>query len=112
MPTAALAFSPLGDTISFTAATPAPPAAVQTVNNDPTRTSYQFRIINSGIVVVFLGVGATQAAAGAAALTLAAGSIPLVPGAVEVLSFPAGSWFTALSASSTAVIYVTPGEGL
>lgn len=112
MPTAALAFSPLGDTISFTAATPAPPAAVQTANNDPTRTSYQYRVVNSGIVVVFLGVGATQAAAEAAALTLAAGSIPLLQGAVEVLSFPAGSFFTALSTSGTAVVYVTPGEGI
>jgi hypothetical protein len=33
-------------------------------------------------------------------------------GAVEVLGFPAGSFFTGKTASDTAVVYVTPGEGL
>jgi hypothetical protein len=43
---------------------------------------------------------------------VAAGAIPLAPGAVEILGFPAGSFFTGTTASGTAVVYVTPGEGL
>jgi hypothetical protein len=38
--------------------------------------------------------------------------IPLVAGAVEVMSFPQGTFFTGITASSTAVVYVTQGQGL
>lgn len=33
-------------------------------------------------------------------------------GTVEVLKFPAGSFFTGKTASGTSVVYMTPGEGL
>jgi hypothetical protein len=111
MPTAALAFSPLGLSKSFTAAAAAP-TSVQGVPTDATRGAYQYRVVNSGDQLVLLGVGATDAAAKTAAASLAAGAIPLVPGAVEVLSFPANSYFSGTTASGTSVVYVTPGEGL
>jgi hypothetical protein len=62
--------------------------------------------------LALLGVGVDDTAAKAAAVSIAAGAIPLVPGAVEVLGFPAGSFFTGDTASGTSVVYVTPGEGM
>lgn len=47
-----------------------------------------------------------------AAASIAAGAIPILPGAVEILGFSAGSYFTGKTASGTSVVYVTPGEGL
>lgn len=112
MPAAALPFSPLGLTVSFTAAATAPTAA-QAVSTAPlSRPAYQFRVVNAGAETVLLGVGATDAAAQAAAVSIAAGAIPLLSGAVEVLGFPAGSYFTGKTASGTSVVYVTPGEGM
>lgn len=106
------AFSPLGLTVSFTAATTAP-TSVRAVSTAPTtRPTYEYRIVNAGTEVVLLGVGATDAAAQAAAVSLAAGAVPILPGAVEILGFPAGSFFTGDTASGTSVVYVTPGAGL
>ena len=51
-------------------------------------------------------------AAKAAAASIAAGAVPILPGAVEILGFSAGSYFTGKTASGTSVVYVTPGEGL
>jgi hypothetical protein len=112
MPAAALPFSPLGTTVSFTAAVTVPTSA-QAVSSAPTtRPAYQYRIVNAGTEVVLLGVAATDAAAQTAAVSIAAGAIPILPGAVEILGFPAGSFFTGDTASGTSVVYVTPGEGL
>lgn len=111
MPAAALAFSPLGTTVSFTAASTVPTSA-QAKSATGKQNSFQYRIVNSGTELVLLGVGAADDAAKSAAASIAAGAIPLVPGAVEVLGFPAGSYFTGKTASGTSVVYVTPGEGL
>ena len=111
MPAAALAFSPLGTTVSFTAASTVPTSAqAKSATGKPN--AFQYRIVNSGTNLVLLGVGVDDDAAKAAAASIAAGAIPLVPGAVEVLDFPAGSFFTGKTASGTSVVYVTPGEGL
>jgi len=111
MPAAALAFSPLGTTVSFTAANTVPTSA-QAKSATGKQNSFQYRVVNAGTELVLLGVGVDDAAAKAAAASIAAGAVPLVPGAVEVLGFPAGSYFTGKTASGTAVVYVTPGEGL
>ena len=111
MPAAALAFSPLGVTVSFTAASTVP-TSVQAKSATGKQNSYQYRIVNTGTELVLLGVGVDDTAAKAAAASIAAGAIPMVPGAVEVLGFPAGSFFTGKTASGTSVVYVTPGEGL
>jgi hypothetical protein len=112
MPAAALPFSPLGLTVTFTAANTVPTSA-QAVSSAPTtRPAYQYRVVNAGTEVVLLGVGVDDAAAIAAAASVAAGAVPVLPGAVEILGFPAGSYFTGKTASGTSVVYVTPGEGL
>ena len=109
---ATIAFSPLGLTVTFTAAATAP-TSVQAVSTTPTtRPAREFRIVNAGTEVVLLGVGANDTAAKAAAVSVAAGAVPILPGAVEILGFPANSFFTGDTVSGTSVIYVTPGEGL
>jgi hypothetical protein len=101
------AFQPLGLTVNFTGATSAP-TAVQPNPSNVVNTN--FRIVNSGTVTVFLGTGTTAALAGTAATV--ANGIPFVANAVEIMSFPAGTFFTGITASGTAVVYVTMGQGL
>lgn len=115
-----LSFRPLGKSVSFTAATTAPTSVqavsdtVETPNQQVSviRAACQYRIINAGSEVVLLGVGTSDANAIAAAASLAAGAVPIVPGAVEILWFPVGTYFTGKTASGTSVMYVTPGEGI
>jgi hypothetical protein len=106
-------FSPLGPSHLIQAANPAPAAIQVSVDNTTTGVG-QYRIINNGQNVVFLGVGATAAQATARAAAIVAGTpadtIVLVPGAVEVLRFPNNAWFTGFSAGSD--VYITPGQGL
>ena len=101
------AFQPLGLTVNFTGATSAP-TAVQPGPSNVVNTNYRF--VNVGAVTVFLGTGTTSALAVTAAAV--ATSIPLVAGAVEIMSFAAGTFFTGITASGTAVVYVTQGQGL
>jgi len=106
------AFSPTGLTVSFTAATTAPTSA-QAVSSAPTtRPARQYRVMNSGAQMVLLGVGASDAAAKTAAASIAAGAVPILPGATEILGFPAGSYFSGVTSTSTSVMYITPGEGI
>ena len=112
MSTFVLPFAPLGATVSFTAATPTPPAGVQAPIGDAAGTSAgQYRIVNDSVATVYLGVGATSAAAIANASAVAT-STPLLAGTCEVLRFGPNVFFTGKSASGTAVVYVTPGQGI
>jgi hypothetical protein len=104
-----------GATRAITADTTAP-AAVQIL---PTFTSAlnprnQFRVVNAGTNVAFVGTGptATLAVTNAAPVTTTGDGIPMLPGAVEIFSFPPTWYFTARTASGTSQIYITPGEGL
>lgn len=104
-----------GTTRALTADTTAP-TAVQVL---PTFTSAlnarnQFRVVNAGTNVVFLGTGPTAAlaAANAAPVTTTGDAIPLLPGAIEVFSLVPTWYFTARTSSGTSQIYITPGEGL
>jgi hypothetical protein len=106
------AFSPLGLTVSFTAASVVPTSAQAVSTAATTRPAYEYRVVNAGTEVVLLGVGVSDAAAKTAAASIAAGAVPILPGAVEILGFPAGSYFTGKTASGTSVVYVTPGVGL
>lgn len=103
-------FTPSGNTVTFTAATTAP-AAVQAVST--TLGGNQYRILNAGSVVAFLGIGTTAAAANAAAVAVTSSglAIPLLAGTDEIITFAPNAYFTAVTASSTAVIYITPGDG-
>jgi hypothetical protein len=74
----------------------------------------QYRIINSGSVTVFLGYGAasSDAANNAVVVTSTGPAYPLLPGTDEILSFVPNAYFTGITGSSTAAVYITPGDGM
>ena len=105
------AFTKAGNTITFLAATSSP-APVQCVSS--TLGGNQYRIINSGSVTVFLGYGdsSANAASNAAVVTSTSGAFPLLAGTDEILTFTANAYFTGVTSSSNATVYITPGDGM
>lgn len=102
-------FTPMGNTVSFTAAATAP-TPVQALSTTVGGT--QYRVHNSGNVVIYLGFGPNATAASAMANTTPAGStITMVPSSVEVFTFNANQYFTAATSTGTSLVYVTPGDG-
>lgn len=105
------AFTKTGNTVTFTANVAAP-APVQCVST--TLGGNQYRIINNGNVTVFLGYGTTSDLANAAAsvVTTTSQAFPLLPLTDEILTFVPNAYFTGITASGTAIVYITPGDGL
>lgn len=105
------AFTRMGNTVVFTADTVAP-TPVQAASTS--LGGNQYRIINAGTNVVFLGYGSTSAAAAtnAAVVTSSQAAFPLLPGTDEILTFVPNAYFTGITAGGSAVIYITPGDGL
>ena len=103
-------FTASGNTVTFTANTSAP-SAVQA--SSTTLGGTQYRVVNAGTVVAFLGVGQTQSAAqtNAVVVSTTANSLPMLPGTDEIITFTPNAWFTAITSSGTATIYITPGDG-
>ena len=103
-------FTPSGNSVVFTAATSAP-TAVRAVSS--TLGGNQYRVLNSGSVTVFMGVGTTASDAvnNATVLTTTNLSIPLLAGTDEILTFPPNAYFSGITSTSTAVVYITPGDG-
>ena len=105
------AFTKLGNTVAFTANTAAP-TPVQAVST--TLGGNQYRIINAGTVTVFLGYGssASDASNNAAVVTTTGPSLPLLPGTDEILTFVPNAYFTGITSSGSAQVYISPGDGL
>ena len=105
------AFTKTGNTVTFTAGVSAP-TPVQVTNT--TIGGNQYRIINSGTGVVFLGYGTTAAdATTAAANVISSGAaFPLLPSTDEILTFVPNAYFTGITLTGTAQIYITPGDGV
>ena len=104
------AFNAQGQTVSFTAANTAP-ATVQCTSYSGA--ANQYRILNAGTVTVFLGAGQDAATANTnATSTFPSNTIPLLAGTDEILSFVPNAYFTGITASGTATIYITPGSGV
>ena len=105
------AFTQFGNTVTFLAATTAP-TPVQAVAS--TLGGNQYRIINSGNVVVFLGYGTTAALATANAVIVTSSQIalPLLPGTDEILTFLPNAYFTGITASGNITVFITPGDGV
>jgi hypothetical protein len=105
------AFTKLGNTVAFTAnvAAPTPVQAAST-----TLGGNQYRIINAGSGTVFLGYGssASDASNNASVITTTGPALPLLPGTDEILSFVPNAYFTGVTISGTAQVYITPGDGL
>jgi len=105
------AFTKTGNTITFLAATTAP-TPVQCVST--TLGGNQYRVINTGTVTVFLGYGqdSSNATTNSNVVTTTGQAFPLLPSTDEILTFVPNAYFTAKTASGTATIYITPGDGL
>lgn len=105
------AFTKTGNTVTFLAASSAP-TAVQCLSS--TLGGNQYRIINAGTVTVFLGYGtsASDASNNAVQVTTSQSSFPLLPNTDEILTFVPNAYFTGVTASGTATVYITPGDGL
>ena len=105
------AFTKTGNTVVFTAATSAP-TPVQCLST--TLGGNQYRIINAGSVTVFLGYGMTSSDAtnNAVIVTTTGSAFPLLPGTDEILTFVPNAYFTGITSSSTASVYITPGDGM
>ena len=105
------AFTKMGNTVAFTAATTAP-TPVQAASTS--LGGNQYRIINNGNVVVFLGYGSTSSDAANNALVVSSSqaAFPLLPGTDEILTFVPNAYFTGITSSGTATVYITPGDGL
>ena len=105
------AFTKTGNTIAFTANVAAP-TAVQCLST--TLGGNQYRIINAGTVTVFLGYGtsASDASNNAVVVSSSGSSFPLLAGTDEILTFVPNSYFTGVTSSGTATVYVTPGDGM
>ena len=112
------AFNPIGNTATFLANTAAPTAVQVTytpASNATGYTSYcQYRVFNSGSNLIFLGVGANSTIANNNAVVVSTNStgVPVLPGTLEIFSFPTNSYFTAITSSGTSQIYITPGFGV
>jgi hypothetical protein len=104
-------FTPTGDTILVPAAA-SPPTGVQAVAAAGVG---QYRVANTGTIIVHLGVGPTAAIATANAVAAIAGTpakgIMLLPGAIEVLRFSNNAFFSGVAASAVS-LYITPGQGI
>ena len=105
------AFTQLGNTVAFTAASTAP-TPVQAVSK--TLGGNQYRIINPSTLTVFLGYGqsAGEATNNSSIVTTTGPALPLLPGTDEILSFVPNAYFTGSTSAGNAVIYITPGDGM
>lgn len=104
-----MAFTPMGNTVSFNAAV-TPPTPVQATST--TLGGTQYRVHNTGNVVVYMGFGNSAAAATTMAnASLNGSTISLMPNSVEVFTFNANQYFTGATSSSTAVVTIVAGDG-
>jgi hypothetical protein len=106
------AFTPMGNTVIFTATNSSPTTSVQAAST--TLGGNQYRIINSGNVTVFMGYGQANASAvaNAVVVTSTQSSIPLLSGTDEILTFTPNAYFCGITSSGSAVVYITPGDGV
>jgi hypothetical protein len=104
------AFTKTGNTVTFIAGVTAP-TPVQVTNT--TIGGNQYRIINAGTTLVFLGYGTTSALANSnsANVTTTGNAFPLLAGTDEILTFVPNAYFTGTS-TANATIYITPGDGV
>ena len=104
-----MAFTPMGNTVTFVAAV-TPPTAVKALST--TIGGTQYRIHNTGNVAVYMGYGESAAAAGTMAnVSIVGSTLSLMPNSVEVITLNANQYFTGATSSGTAVVNITPGDG-
>jgi hypothetical protein len=106
------AFTPLGNTIVFTANTTAP-TPVQAVSFTGGANQYRI-VVPQGTNTVFLGFGVSSAAANSNAVVITSSTftMPLLPGTDEILTFLPNAYFTGITIAGSTLVYITPGDGV
>ena len=106
------AFTKTGNTVTFLANN-VQPAPVQC--SSTTLGGNQYRIINtSSNVLVFLSYGSTSAIANANAVVITSSQnvLPILPTTDEILTFVPNAFFTGITSTGNATVYITPGDGV
>lgn len=105
-------FNPTGKTVLVAGDTTAP-AGVRALSIGAPPAE-QYRLQNNGTVTVFVAFGDTANAAQINAVIptgTSRNSFPLPAGAIEIISGPTDCYWSGITASSTASVFVTPGIG-
>ena len=110
------AYTVTGNTITLTAATSAPsPVQCSSV----TLGGNQYRVINASTTVGCFLSFAVDAATATSNCVIPTGAganstrtLYLLPSTDEVITFIPNAYFTAITASGTAVLYISPGDGM
>ena len=107
-----MAFTPMGNTVTFTAASSAP-TPVQVTSNIIGATQYKI-VIPAGSSTVFIGYGPTAAAAtaGATAVTSTGNAFVMLAGTDQIITLNANQYFTGVTDTGTAKVYIISGDGL
>lgn len=108
------AFMPSGNTVTITAATSAP-----TPSRVPSSTlgGNQYRILNSSTTQgAFLTWGQNSATAQANVViptgNLTFNMLYILPNTDEIITFVPNAYFTAITSTNSATLYITPGDGM
>ena len=105
------AFNPAGKTINVNAATTAPSGTATVATSNA---AHYYYVYNAGSVGAFVAFGADASAAASAAVIPTGGgansadSYPVPAGEAIIVAAPINSFVSAITASSTAEVYVTP----
>lgn len=108
------AFTPTGNSFVLTASTSAP-TPIQVVTNGAN--SNQYRIINSSTTQgAFLSYSQNSSTAQSNCVIPTAGNstttLYILPNTDEIITFVPAAYFTAITSSNSATLYITPGDGL
>ena len=106
------AFTPMGNTVVFTADTVAP-TPVQALAKGLGANQYRL-VVPPGSNMVFLGFSLTAAGATSNAVVISSSTftLPLLPGTDEILTFLPNAYFTGITSGGSTSVYVTPGDGV
>ena len=107
-----MAFTPMGNTVTFTAQSPAP-TPVRAISSIIGATQYKI-VIPAGTNTVFIGYGPTAAAATAAAVnvTSSGNAFVMLAGTDQIITLNANQYFTGVTDTGIAQVYVMPGDGM
>ena len=106
------AFTPMGNTVTFTANVAAP-TPVQCLSTTIGGTQYKI-VIPAGNNVVFIGYGPTSSAATASAnvITSTGNAFVMLAGTDQVITLNANQYFTGVTNTGTAQVYIMAGDGV
>ena len=111
-------FHPIQNTIRLTAATSAPVGVHAELGLSAIHLT-QVRIHNSGAVTAFVTFSTVSGADAQSKAVIPTGTganskfcWPIPPGAIEIFTAPPSAYWSAITASGSADLYLTPGEGM